>query len=141
VDPEAAFLAGYALLLVLGATGLAWLGQRSTDPSTSRLLAANRDREGPGPRHGNGAEWPHSESPVFHLGLSAVALAAALVLVIASLARHHAPLELTVHLPLLALIETRLVATSTAHRSLRSVPGPSPVRGGPHPEERSVGPR
>ena len=60
------------------AVGLESLGRRSTDPWASRTLAASKppaDR----PRR-DGPEWPDSEVATFHLGLSAVALAAAFVI-------------------------------------------------------------
>ena len=105
MDPEAIFLSGYALVLVAVAAGLASLGRRPADPWSSRALAASRP-----PREdldGGADDWPHSEVPVFHLGVSGVVLAAALLLIIVSIARHHRPLELVVELSVLALISLR----------------------------------
>ena len=64
------------------------------------------------------ADWPHSEVPVFHLGLSGVALAAALLLTAVSVARHHDPIELLVQLALLGFITWRIVRLITRHRTL-----------------------
>ena len=75
MDAEVAFLTGYALVLVAISLALEALGRRSTDPWSSRVLAASRppDHEQRDDAH----SWPHAEVPTFHLGLSAVALAAA----------------------------------------------------------------
>jgi hypothetical protein len=115
VHPEAAFLAGYAIVLVAVAAGVESLGRRPTRPWTSRMLAAARapderlvDDEG---------DWPHSEVPVFHLGLSGVVLAAALLLTAVSVARHHDPIELLVQAALLGLITWRIVRLLTRHRT------------------------
>jgi hypothetical protein len=82
VHPEVLFLCGYAVALVAAAAGIDVLGRRSTDPWSSPVLAASRppdtllSEDGPG-------GWPHSEVPTFHVGVSAVALAAGLVLTVA----------------------------------------------------------
>jgi hypothetical protein len=78
VDPEAAFLAGYATALLAIAAGLESLGRRS-------------------------------DVPVVHLGISGVALAAALLFTAVGVARHHHPIERLVQLALLALISWRIV--------------------------------
>lgn len=94
MHPEAAFLAGYAAALLAMAAGLESLGRRSTSPWASRMLAASQTTER-GPADGE-ADWPHSEVPLFHLGLSGVVLAAALLLTAVGMARHHDPTELLV---------------------------------------------
>lgn len=113
---EAAFLAGYALALVLVAVGLESLGRRATDPWASRTLAActppderQRDDE---------ADWPHSEVPAFHLGLSAVAVAAAFVITTVSIVRHSGPIELVTHGGLLVIIAARVRHLIARHRAL-----------------------
>jgi hypothetical protein len=121
VDPEATFLAGYAVGLVVVAAILERLGRRPTDPWSSKMLAASRP---PDPHPPDEARWPHSEVPVLHLGVSAVALAAALLLTLVSLARHHAPVELVLQLAVLALIALRIVRLARAR--LSSMPGSSP---------------
>jgi hypothetical protein len=116
VHPEAAFLAGYALALTLVAIGLESLGRRSTDPWASRTLAASRPpaerrrREGP--------EWPDAEVATFHLGLSAVALAAALVIIAVSIIRHSGPIELVTHGGLVIVIAARARHLVARHRAL-----------------------
>lgn len=105
--PEAAFLAGYALALVALAAGLEWLGRRSANPWSSRVLTASRP---PDAQHLDySADWPHSEVPVFHQGVGGVALAAALLLTTANVIRNHHLVELVVLLPLVALIATRIL--------------------------------
>ena len=104
MDPEAIFLAGYALVLVAVAAGLESLGRRSADPWSSRVLAASRP---PQDDFDGEADWPHSEVPAFHLGVGVVVLAAALLLTIVSVVRHHRPLELVVGLAVLVLISLR----------------------------------
>jgi len=115
VHPEAAFLAGYALVLVAVAAGLASLGRRATDPWSSRVLAASRPPEAE--ETDAAADWPHSEVPVFHLGVSVVVLAAALVLTVVSTVRHHRPLELVVQVAVLAIIALRITRVVTRHRA------------------------
>jgi len=121
VHPEAIFLAGYALVLVAVAAGLASLGRRAADPWSSRALAASRPPDG---RETDGetdwsADWPHSEVPAFHLGVSGVVLAAALLLTAVSVARHHRASEVVVQLALLVLISTQLSRLVIRHRALK----------------------
>ena len=121
MDPEAVFLTGYALVLVAVAAGLASLGRRTADPWASRVLAASR----PPPDELDGeADWPHSEVPAFHLGVSGVVLAAALLMTAVSVARHHRPLELIVQLALLALIFLRMARTAARYRGRRRLMRP-----------------
>lgn len=114
MDPEAIFLAGYALVLVAVAAGLASLGRRTADPWSSRVLVASRP---PDEDLDGEADWPHSEVGAFHLGVSGVVLAAALLLTIVSVARHHRPLELMVQLAVLVLISLRIARTAAARRA------------------------
>jgi hypothetical protein len=90
VHPEAAFLAGYALVLTLVSLGLESLGRRSTDPWASPTLAASKPRAEH--RRCDRPEWPDSEVATFHIGLSAVAVElvthAGLLFVIAVRVRH-----------------------------------------------------
>lgn len=123
MDPEAAFLSTYALALVAAAAGLAWLSRRSTDPSASRMLAAGRPPDATHPQGEEEADWPHSEAPVFYLGVSGVALAAALMLVAASVVRNHRPLELALQVALLGLIAVRIAGIVAQLLALRSAPG------------------
>ncbi len=116
MDPEAIFLSGYALVLVAVAAGLESLGRRSADPWSSRVLAASRPPDTPR-RPDVQADWPHSEVPAFHLGVSAVILAAALLLTIVSVARHHRPFELVVQLAVLVLISARIGRAAGLHRA------------------------
>jgi hypothetical protein len=117
VDPEAAFLVGYALALTCIAFGLESLGRRSTDPWASRTLAASKPPAER--RRSDGSEWPDSEVATFHLGLSAVALAAALVITTVSIVRHSGPIEVVTHGGLLVIIAARVRHLIACHRALR----------------------
>ena len=130
---EAIFLASYAFLLTLIAVWFEWLGHRSTDPWASRTLAASRP---PAEKRTNEApDWPHSEVPVFHLGLSAVVLTAASALVTVSAVRYVGAIELVVHVALLALVGTRIrhviVAYRTMTRGQKDAPACTRRAGGP----------
>lgn len=116
MHPEAAFLVGYALMLVAVAAGLEVLGRRSTRPSASRMLGACRPPDEPDSH--DVADWPHSEVPVFHTGVSGVVLAAALALTIVSIARHHDLIELAAQGALVVLIGARVLRLITRHRTL-----------------------
>ena len=116
MDAEAAFLAGYALALVFVAVGLESLGRRSTDPWASRTLAASKPA-GERPRR-DSTEWPDAEVATFHLGLSAVALAAAFVITTVSIIRHSGPIELVTHGGLLVMIAARVRRLTARHRAL-----------------------
>lgn len=120
MDAEVAFLTGYALVLVAVSLALDALGRRSTDPWASRVLAASRppDHE----RRDDEPSWPHAEVPTFHLGLSGVALAAALVITGASLFRHRDPVELAVGLAVLALVVARSIALAARLRASTQTP-------------------
>lgn len=102
MHPEAAFLAGYALALVGVAAGLVALGRRSTDPWSSKVLAASRPHAAE--RTDEQASWLQSDVPKLHLGVSGVALGAALLLTAVNTIRHHRPIEIVVQLLLLAVI-------------------------------------
>jgi hypothetical protein len=117
VHPEAAFLTAYALVLLAIASGVESLGRRPTHPWASRMLAASRAPD-QGPVDDAETDWPHSEVPVFHLGVSGVVLAAALLLGAVSVVRHHDPLELLVQLAVLGLVTRRIVRLITRHRTL-----------------------
>lgn len=112
MHPEAAFLAGYAIALVGLAAGLVALGRRSTDPWSSKVLAASRPPVSERPDEQ--ASWLHSDVPAFHLCLSGVALGAALLLTTVNAVRHHHPIEVIVQLTLLAVI------TMSAYRLLKT---------------------
>lgn len=116
MDPEAAFLAGYALALTFVAVGLESLGRRSTDPWASRTLAASKPPAEQ--RRRGGPAWPDSEVATFHLGLSAVALAAALVITTVSIIRQSGPIELVTHGGLLVVIVVRARHLIARHRAL-----------------------
>lgn len=129
VHAEAAFLAGYALVLTFVAVVLEWLGRRSTDPWASRTLAAGRPPTHQ-PSH-EGPVWPHSEVPAFHLGLAAVALVAAFVITALSAVRHAGPTELAIHSGLLVIVTARLrhviIKSRTPTLRLRHPPAPAAI--------------
>ena len=119
MDPEAAFLSGYAVALIAIAAGLSRLGRRSTDPWSSRMLSASRQ---PGDASSDATDeprWPHSEVPAFHVVVGIVALGAALLLVLVSLVRHHRPVECVAQVGILVTIGIRMarLAASLARRS------------------------
>lgn len=111
---EAAFLAGYALSLVALATGLNWLGRRSADPWSSRMLVASRPPDLA--ELDLAADWPHSEVPKFHQGVGGVALAAALLLTVVNVVRHHRPIELVVNVLVFVLITACIARVLRAYR-------------------------
>ncbi len=119
VHPEAAFLSGYALVLVAVAAGLGRLGRRSTDPWSSRMLTASRPPGdassdiGASSDAGHEPGWPHSEVPAFHVVVGIVALVAALVLVLVGLVRHHRPVECLVQVGVLLVVGIRIVRAPT----------------------------
>lgn len=88
---ETVFIAGYALLLLLAAAGLRRIGRVSTDPWSSRVLAAYRAQAREPLEPATGADWPHSEVPRLHTAIAAVPCAAAALLCLAELVRHHEP--------------------------------------------------
>lgn len=124
MHPEAAFLSGYAVVLIAVATGLSRLGRRSTDPWSSRMLTASRqpgdDSSDPAPEPG----WPHSEVPAFHVVVGIVALTAALLLVLVSLVRHHRPVEFVAQVGILLVIGIRIarLASPLSARRRRDIP-------------------
>jgi hypothetical protein len=114
VGPEAAFLAAYAVALVLASVGIEALGRRPTHPWASRMLAAERPPEA---REVVGrTDWPHSEVPAFHGGLGAVAVGAALALTAVNLVRNHAPLEVAVQVVVTVLAVARAVRLAARYR-------------------------
>jgi len=122
VHPEAAFLSGYALVLVAVAAGLGRLGRRSTDPWSSRMLTASRPSPGDAPSDaGHEPGWPHSEVPAFHVVVGIVALAAALLLVLVSLVRHHRPVELVAQAGVLLVVGIRIAGLTRRYRTERRV--------------------
>jgi hypothetical protein len=135
MDAEAAFLAGYALALTFVAVGLESLGRRSTDPWESRTLAASRPPAER--RRSESSEWPDSEVASFHLGLSAVALAAAFAITTVSIVRNTGAIELVTHGGLLVIIAARVRHLIARHRAgsadlTYSTFGPPRLVSGPH---------
>ncbi|MEA2826086.1 MAG: hypothetical protein QOG43_525 [Actinomycetota bacterium] len=116
MDPEAVFLAGYALLLTALAAGLGWVGRRNTEPWSSRMLAAGRRLGEAGPDAEHEPGWPHNEVPAFHVVVGIVALAAALLLDLVSLVRHHRPVEFVVQAAVLVLVASRLAHLARRYR-------------------------
>ena len=118
MHPEAAFLSGYAVVLIAVAAGLTRLGRRSTDPWSSRMLTASR-QPGASSEAGHEPGWPHSEVPAFHVVVGIVALVAALLLVLVSLMRHHRPVECVAQVGILVVIGFRItrLASSLSRRT------------------------
>jgi len=123
MHPEAAFLSGYALVLVAVAAGLSRLGRRSTDPWSSRMLTASRQRADVSSSSDVGQEpgWPHSEVPAFHVVVGIVALVAALVLVLVSLVRHHRPVEFVAQVGVLLVVGIRIAHLARRYRAERRI--------------------
>jgi hypothetical protein len=63
--------------------------------------------------------WPHSEAGRFHRGIALVLVALAVVVAIVALARNHAPVEVTVLVPVLGL---GLIALGRMAGSFRRMP-------------------
>ena len=91
---EVAFVAGYALVLTLGAWGLHRLGQVNSSAWSSRMLAAYRAQTAEPPEPGRG--WPHDDASRLHSGIGAVAAGAALALIVVGVIRHRGPIEVAV---------------------------------------------
>ena len=123
MHPEAAFLSGYALVLVAVAAGLGRLGRRSTDPWSSRMLTASRQSADASSDAGHEPGWPHSEVPAFHAVVGIVALVAALVLVLVSLVRHHRPVEFVAQAGVLLVVGIRIAQLATRYRAERGIVG------------------
>lgn len=119
MHPEAAFLAGYALVLTAVAAGLGWVGRRNTDPWSSRMLTASRPPGEARPVAERERGWPHTDVPAFHVAVGAVALTAALLLVVVSIVRHHGPIELVVQTGVLVLVGSRLAHLASRFRAER----------------------
>ena len=68
------------------------------------LAASKRPVERP---RRDSPEWPDTEVATFHLGLSAVALAAAFAITTVSIVRHSRPVELVTDVALLVIIAAR----------------------------------
>ena len=108
MHPEAAFLSGYAIVLIAVAAGLSRLGRRPTDPWSSRMLSASRQPDDASSDAAHEPGWPHSEVPAFHVVVGIVALGAALLLVLVSLVRHHRPVECVAQVGILLVIGLRI---------------------------------
>ncbi len=124
MHPEAAFLSGYALVLVALAAGLGRLGRRATDPWSSRMLTASRPPGDASSDEGHEPGWPHSEVPAFHLVVGIVALVAALVLVLVSLVRNHRPVEGVAQVAVLLVVGIRIARLARRYRAERRVAMP-----------------
>jgi hypothetical protein len=119
---ETAFIAGYAVLLLLAGEGLRRLGRVSTDAWSSRLFAAYR-AQAPEPVDPAGpADWPHSEVPQLHAVLAGVASSAATLLCVAELVRHHDRLAVAVLAPVAALAAVVTGRTAVALRARARAP-------------------
>ena len=114
MHPEAAFLSGYAVVLIAAAAGLSRLGRRATDPWSSRMLTASRQQGDASSDAADEPGWPHSEVPAFHVVVGIVALGAALLLVLVSLVRHHRPVECVVQVGILVVIGIRITHLASA---------------------------
>lgn len=128
MHPEAAFLDAYALALVAVATGLARLAQVDTTPQKATMLRAERRTTAPSSPAAVGTGWPHSEAPQLHAAIGGVATTAALVLAVASIIRHHQPVELVASALLFTVIAARVRITMRTRRRFSEVHQfPSPL--------------
>lgn len=92
---ETVFLLVYAHGLLLVALGLHRLGRATTSPWAGRVLAGHRRRhpEAAAELVDPPGAWPHSEQLRVHTGIGLVAAAAAFVLGVVGLWRHHDEVE------------------------------------------------
>jgi hypothetical protein len=146
VHPEAAFLSGYALVLIAVAAGLGRLGRRTTDPWSSRMLTASRQPGDASSDAGPKPGWPHSEVPAFHVVVGGVALVAALLLVLVSLVRHHLPVECVAQVGVLLVVGIRIARLASRYRAERRIAmlgdencGDSAAAGSQQPEDHERG--
>jgi hypothetical protein len=116
---ETAFIAGYAVVLLLAALGLRRLGRVTTDPWSSRALAAYRASATNPVEPATHEDWPHSEVPRLHSGLGAVACLAASLLCLAELVRSHDAVALAVLMPLALLAAAAAVRLAAETRAAR----------------------
>jgi hypothetical protein len=96
VNAEVLFVAGYAAVLLAVAAALHRLGRFNTDPWRSRALAAYRSEVPELPPRAAPSDWPHREVGRLHTAIGAVAAAAALLLCVGEVPRHHAVAEVLV---------------------------------------------
>ncbi|MFJ8578350.1 hypothetical protein [Micromonospora sp. NPDC093277] len=93
---EAAFAAGYVLVLLGVVVALNSYGRKPTSAWASRVFAGYRRAVPDAPEPADPADWPHSEVGRFH-GVIALSIAAiALVLVGGVMFRHHRPPEVAI---------------------------------------------
>lgn len=110
---EAAFAAGYVVVLLAVVGTLELYVRQPTSAWASRVFAGYRRAVPDAPRPADPTDWPHSEVGRFHGVLALSVAAIALVLVAGELVRHHRPVEIAV-----------LVAVGIPHGLLLARRGP-----------------
>ena len=118
---EAAFTAGYALVLLAVVGALEAYGRRSTSAWSSRVFTGYRRAVPDPPQPASPADWPHSEVGRFHRVLALSVSVVAVVLPTAELVRNHRPAELAV---LIAVGIPHAVLLGRLAPRLRRVPVP-----------------
>ncbi|MGC1213846.1 MAG: hypothetical protein WA890_21615, partial [Micromonospora sp.] len=93
---EAAFAAGYVLVLLTVVVALEIWGRQNTSAWASRVFAGYRRAVPDAPQPADPADWPHSEVHRFHAVIALSVAAIAVVLVAAALVRNHGPIEIAV---------------------------------------------
>lgn len=120
---EAAFAAGYVLVLLAVVVALEVWGRQNTSAWASRVFAGYRRAVPDAPQPADPADWPHSEVGRFHAVIALSIAAIALALVAAALVRNHRPVEAAV---LIAVaLPHALLIVRRAPRLLRR-PAPPP---------------
>ncbi|PWU59472.1 hypothetical protein DLE60_16335 [Micromonospora globispora] len=123
MSAEAAFAAGYVLVLLAGVVALEIWGRQNTSAWASRVFAGNRRAVPDAPRPADPADWPHSEVHRFHAVIALSVAAIALVLIAAALVRNHGPIEIAV-LGAVALPHGMLLARRAPRLLRRPAPPP-----------------
>ncbi|SCG70352.1 hypothetical protein [Micromonospora halophytica] len=93
---EAAFAAGYVLVLLAVVVALQIWGRQPTSAWASRVFAGFRRAVPDAPQPADQTDWPHSEVGRFHAVIALSVAAIAVVLVAAAMVRNHRPVEVAV---------------------------------------------
>lgn len=123
MSAEAAFAAGYVLVLLAVVVALEIWGRQNTSAWASRVFAGYRRAVPDAPQPADPADWPHSEVGRFHAVIALSVAVIAVVLVAAVLIRNHRPVEVAV-LVAVAIPHTLLLVRRTPRLLRRPAPPP-----------------
>ncbi|MGB2570942.1 hypothetical protein ACPFP2_21190 [Micromonospora citrea] len=120
---EAAFAAGYVLVLLAVVVALQIWGRQPTSAWASRVFAGFRRAVPDAPQPADQTDWPHSEVGRFHAVIALSVAVIAVFLVAAALVRNHRPVEVAI-LVAAALPHCVLLARQTPRLLRRPEPPP-----------------